>query len=181
MIGNFLGDFIKGNQYLNYDPEIGKGVILHREIDRYTDSHLTVGESKKRLSEKYRHYSGVIVDMFYDHFLAKNFNEFHSSDLKSFSEGHFKTLLAFKPNMPHKAQYMLPHMVENNWLMGYGEMQGMHQALTGLSQRTKFDSKMDEAVEDLVEHYALFESEFRDFFPDIQAHISDFRANLINS
>jgi acyl carrier protein phosphodiesterase len=76
---------------------------------------------------------------------------------------------------------MLPHMVENNWLMGYGEIQGMHQALTGLSHRTKFDSKMDEAVEDLVAYYALFESEFRDFFPDIQAHISDFRANLINS
>uniref|UniRef100_UPI00404875E4 ACP phosphodiesterase n=1 Tax=Roseivirga sp. TaxID=1964215 RepID=UPI00404875E4 len=69
-IGNFLGDFVKGNQYLDFEPDIAKGIILHREIDRFTDSHEVVSESKKRLSEKYRHYSGVIVDMFYDHFLA---------------------------------------------------------------------------------------------------------------
>lgn len=119
--------------------------------------------------------------MFYDHFLANNFNEFHPTDLKSFSEARFKTLMTFRPNMPIKAQHMLPYMVENNWLLGYSQIHGIHRALTGLSRRTKFDSKMDEAIQDLVKHYDSFEEEFREFFPDIQAHISEFKANLINS
>lgn len=72
-------------------------------------------------------------------------------------------------------------MVENNWLMAYAEIKGIHRALTGLSRRTKFDSKMDEAIQDLTQHYLAFESEFRQFFPEIQAHISDFRSNLGNS
>ena len=180
-IGNFLGDFVKGNQYLAYGPKVAKGIILHREIDRYTDAHPVVYESKKRLSKKYRHYAGVIVDMFYDHFLAYNFSEFHSVDLKTFSEDHFERLLAFQSKMPAKAQHMLPYMVEHNWLVAYADLRGIHRALQGLSRRTKFDSKMDEAIQDLTKHYALFEEEFRLFFPDIKAHISDFREDLINS
>ncbi|WP_084362709.1 ACP phosphodiesterase [Roseivirga echinicomitans] len=180
-IGNFLGDFVKGNQYQDYEPDVAKGVLLHREIDRFTDSHEVVNQSKKRLSDKYRHYSGVIVDMFYDHFLAKNFNEFHSEDLRIFSESHFKRLVAFQDQMPVRAQHMLPYMVSNNWLMAYAELKGIHRALSGLSRRTKFDSKMDESIQDLTRHYSLFEEEFRLFFPDIQSHISEFREDLINS
>ncbi|KYG71174.1 ACP phosphodiesterase [Roseivirga ehrenbergii] len=180
-IGNFLGDFVKGSQYQDYEPDIAKGVLLHREIDRFTDSHEVVSQSKKRLSEKYRHYSGVIVDMFYDHFLAKNFSEFHSDDLKTFSENHFKQLLAFQNQMPSRAQHMLPYMVSNNWLLAYAEIKGIHRALLGLSRRTKFDSKMDESIQDLTRNYSMFEEEFRLFFPDIQLHISEFREDLINS
>lgn len=176
-----MGDFVKGNQYQNYEPDVAKGVLLHREIDRFTDSHEVVNQSKKRLSDKYRHYSGVIVDMFYDHFLAKNFNEFHSEDLRIFSESHFKRLVAFQDQMPVRAQHMLPYMVSNNWLMAYAELKGIHRALSGLSRRTKFDSKMDESIQDLTRHYSLFEEEFRLFFPDIQSHISEFREDLINS
>ena len=68
MIGNFIGDFVKGNEYKNFPADIQNGVLLHREIDSYTDSHEIVLESKKRLREKYRHYSGVITDIFYDHY-----------------------------------------------------------------------------------------------------------------
>jgi acyl carrier protein phosphodiesterase len=176
-----MGDFLKGNQYLEYPSQIANGVVLHREIDRFTDAHEIVSESKKRLSHKYRHYSGVIVDMFYDHYLAINFSQFHSEDLQSFTENHFKHLMDFRLKMPLRAQKMLPYMVENNWLLAYAEIKGIHRALTGLSRRTKFDSKMDEASQDLIQHYQAFEADFNQFFPEIQHHISDFRANLINS
>lgn len=166
---------------MEYEPEIAKGILLHREIDRYTDAHPIVLQSKKHLFEKYRHYSGVIVDMFYDHFLARNFHEFHPLDLQSFTEQHFERLMAFKSQMPVKAQNMLPYMVENNWLVGYGELKGIHRALMGMSRRTKFNSKMDEAVQDLTRYYDTFENEFRRFFPDIKSHISEFREDLINS
>lgn len=87
----------------------------------------------------------------------------------------------FMPEMPEKARNMLPYMVRGNWLVGYGRLEGIHRALTGMSRRTRFDSKMDEAVQDLVKHYASFEAEFRSFFPELTEHISQFREDLINS
>src|SRR5258708_857949 len=76
LVGNFIGDFVKG-KYLRdrYEPEIAKGIELHRAIDYFTDLHPIVRQSKNRLRPKYNHYSGIIVDIFYDHFLAANWNQ----------------------------------------------------------------------------------------------------------
>ena len=83
--------------------------------------------------------------------------------------------------MPERAQNMLPYMIRGNWLMNYGKLEGIHRALTGMSRRTRFDSKMDEAIQDLVAHYEGFKSEFQSFFPELDQHISIFREDLINS
>jgi acyl carrier protein phosphodiesterase len=180
-IGNFLGDFVKGKDYLNYPENISKGIVLHREIDRFTDNHEIALRSKDKLRVKYRHYAGVIVDMFYDHFLAKNFSEYHILSLKEFTEKHFIFLMDYIDSMPDKAQRMLPYMIRNNWLLGYAQIEGLHRALSGMSRRTKFDSKMDQSVQELVTHYDAFENEFREFFPIVKAHVSDFKKDLIIS
>lgn len=172
---------MKGGQYKDYSEMVAKGVILHREIDRYTDSHDTVSQSKDRLRAKYRHYAGVITDMFYDHFLSRNFADYHTQPIEAFCQWHYQNLEAFMNQMPERAQHMLPYMIRGNWLVGYGQAEGIHRALTGMSRRTRFDSKMDEAVQDLVANYAAFESEFRSFFPELDRHISQFREDLINS
>lgn len=180
-IGNFLGDFVKGKNYLNYPESIAKGIVLHREIDRFTDTHEIALRSKDKLREKYRHYAGVIVDMFYDHFLAKNFSDYHELSLQVFTEKQFTYLLNYIDSMPENARRMLPYMVKNNWLMAYGQIEGLHRALVGMSRRTKFDSKMDKSIQDLIEHYAIFEEEFREFFPIVKAHVSNFKKDLIIS
>jgi acyl carrier protein phosphodiesterase len=180
-IGNFLGDFVKGKDYLNYPENIAKGIVLHREIDRFTDTHEIALRSKDKLREKYRHYAGVIVDMFYDHFLAKNFSDYHELSLQEFTEKQFVFLMDYIDSMPKKAQQMLPYMIWNNWLLAYAQIEGLHRALSGMSRRTKFDSKMDESVQDLVTHYATFENEFREFFPIVRAYVSDFKKDLIIS
>lgn len=180
-IGNFLGDFVKGKKYLDYSPMIAKGIVLHREIDRYTDTHKIVSQSKARLRDKYRHYSGVIVDMFYDHFLSKNFGDYHSDSVLTFTERHYDNLMAFLPQMPEKAQHMLPYMVSGNWLVGYGKMEGLHRALSGMTRRTRYDSKMNESIQELTTHYSDFEAEFRAFFIELEMHISQFREDLITS
>lgn len=176
-----MGDFVKGKSYLNYPDNIAKGIILHREIDRFTDTHEIPLSSKDKLREKYRHYAGVIVDMFYDHFLAKNFSDYHELSLQAFTEQQFIYLMDYIEFMPENAQRMLPHMVKNNWLMAYGQIEGLHRALNGMSRRTKFDSKMDKSIKELVEHYSDFETEFSDFFPVVMAHVSDFKKDLIIS
>jgi len=160
---------------------IGKGVLLHREIDSYTDNHPTVGLSKDKLREKYRHYSGVIVDMFYDYFLAKNFQHHSGIPLTDFAKSSYDLMESYWDVIPLRGQQMLPYMIRGNWLVNYGKPEGIHRALQGLSRRTKFDSKLEFAIQDLKQYSDEFEEEFSSFFKEIQAHISQFREDLINS
>lgn len=177
MVGNFIGDFVKGKAYEVYSKNIQRGIILHRHIDEYTDHHPVVMESKKRLWEKYRHYAGVIVDMFYDHFLAANWSDFHKMPLPDFAQYVYRLMLSHKEQLPKGVNYMLPFMIEHNWLFNYANTEGIHNALAGMARRTTFKSKMDEAVVDLDHHYSEFEDEFRRFFPDLENFVQDWLKN----
>ena len=162
-----MADFVKGSDYKNYPQEIAKGIILHREIDHYTDQHPEFISSKRRLQPAYRHYSGVIVDMYYDHFLAANFNQFHELSLTSFTRGVYKTLKAHRDLLPARAKHLLKYMSRDNWLLSYADISGLEQALGGMSRRTKFKSNMEFAGRDLRMHYEDFKSEFMSFSPDV--------------
>ena len=168
-IGNFLGDFVKGSPK-TYSIGVLKGIELHREIDRYTDSHPVTIRAKKRLYEKYRHYSSVIIDIFYDHFLAKDWHLYSSHTLSEFADSCYIILNQNIELLPEKARYVLPYMKSGNWLVEYGNMNGMKKTLTGMSKRASFNSKMNLAVHDLEENYQEFQSDFDEFFPDIQEH-----------
>ena len=169
MIGNFIGDFVKGgNTTALYGADIVKGIGLHRAIDQFTDSHPTVKESKNRLRPKYRHYAPVIVDMFYDHFLAKNWDQFHHRPLTDYASDFYLLTRRYEAVLPNKLQALLPYMIAHNWLVSYARTEGIHRALSGMARRTSFDSKMEEAVVDLRSHYPAFENEFMEFFPALQ-------------
>jgi acyl carrier protein phosphodiesterase len=171
MVGNFIGDFVKGRKALeSFEAEIVKGIELHRSIDLFTDKHPVVSRSKDRLRSKYRHYSGVIVDVFYDHFLAKNWNQFHDQPLPDFAEKTYRTVERFNGILPKEVKYMLPYMTKANWLVNYSKVEGIHRALSGMARRTSYDSKMDEAQNDLIRNYNDFEKEFKEFFPALKAH-----------
>lgn len=173
MVGNFIGDFVKGRQLENFEPEITLGIQLHRAIDAYTDNHQMVSKSKDKLREKYRHYSGVIVDVYYDHFLSKHWADYHSTDLEHFTKNTYAVINSYADILPKGAAYMLPYMTQHNWLYQYSKIEGISKALTGMSRRTKFHSKMEEASHDLRLHYAELESEFRLFFEDIRGFSKD--------
>jgi acyl carrier protein phosphodiesterase len=178
MTGNFMGDFVKGKAYLQlYDAEIIKGIELHRSIDEFTDSHPVVTESKNRLRPTYRHYSGVIVDVFYDHFLARNWSEFHSEPLEAFAQRSYQTILSFDAILPDELKRMMPYMINGNWLLNYSELEGIHRSLSGMARRTPYDSKMDKAVSDLQEHYDAFKKEFMEFFPQLDLFCKEFLSN----
>lgn len=167
MIGNFIADFVKGKQYANYPEEISKGIIMHRAVDEFTDNHPVVLQSKKRISHKYRHYSGVIIDMFYDHFLASNWSRYSDLSLEDFAAFTYKIMENNWHYLPGRSQYMLPYMKENNWLVNYAKTEGIHRSLTGMARRTKFESGMEEAVHDLKAFYNQFGAEFEVFIKDI--------------
>jgi acyl carrier protein phosphodiesterase len=171
MVGNFIGDFVKGRNVLeSFEREIALGIELHRSIDMFTDKHAVVAESKKRLRPKYRHYSGVIVDVFYDHFLARNWNQFHTDLLPDFAEKTYRTINRYDAILPTEVKYMMPYMTKGNWLVNYSKVEGIHRALSGMARRTMHDSKMDEAMGDLVSDYDHYKKEFDLFFPELKLY-----------
>jgi len=165
MVGNFIGDFVRGkNFHEQFSASIALGIALHREIDEFTDNHPVVLESKIRLRPKYRHYSPVIVDMFYDHFLAKNWRSYHSLTLDQYAQHAYGILKRFENVVPEQVQRLLPHIIRGNWLLNYAQVEGIHRALSGMAQRTPYKSKMDEASNDLMEYYNCLKTNSLHFF-----------------
>lgn len=167
-IGNFMADGIRGKQFENYHSEIQKGIILHRFIDTYTDSHPIFRESTKRLHPEYHHYAGVIVDVFYDHFLAKNWNQYSEEKLETFVARFYKSLHDNYNLLSERAQGMMPYMIDRNWLVSYKTVEGIHEILTQMDGRTKNESKMRFASNELKLYYNDFENEFTHFFEDLR-------------
>lgn len=170
-IGNFMADGIKGKKYLNYQDEIQKGILIHRWIDSYTDSHPIVKQSTKRLHEKYGHYSGVIVDILYDHFLAKNWLQYHNKALDVYIDQFYDLLKEHYTLLTPRIQKMMVPMMEQNWLLSYATLEGIETVLYNMNIRTKRRVAMDEAIEDLKTHYLDFEKEFTVFFEQLQGFV----------
>jgi acyl carrier protein phosphodiesterase len=167
MIGNFIADAVRGKQILTFPEAIKKGILLHREIDAFTDSHAIVAKTKDRLRPEYGKYAPVIADMYYDHFLAANFSVYSSKDLHTFTDDIYTILQDHWHLLPERVKYFLPYMMKQNWLLSYAEINGIKQALTGLSKRTTFVSGMETAALELENNYQLYAAEFEQFFPEL--------------
>ena len=168
IVGNFIADFVKGKRYLEYPSEISRGIMMHREIDHYTDRHEMVRKGRKRLFQKYRHYSGVIIDMYYDHYLASLWADYSQDPLDSFANKVYKIIEENWQHLPSQSQYMFPYMKSGNWLVRYASTEGIDQSLNGMSRRLNNNSKLDQAVHQLHEFYEDFGDEFKVFIHDIR-------------
>ncbi|OOG73617.1 ACP phosphodiesterase [Flavobacterium sp. A45] len=167
-IGNFMADGIRGKQFETYPLEIQKGIILHRFIDTYTDAHPVFRKSTKRLHEKYHHYAGVIIDVFYDHFLAKNWKNYSDENLTDFTNRFYQSLRDNHDFLSERTKGMMPYMIEFNWLVSYETVEGITRILTQMDSRTKNESKMRFSSKELIEYYTEFEQEFATFFEDLR-------------
>ena len=167
MIGNFIADHIRGNNYEEFSKEIQQGIFLHREIDTFTDAHEVVRKSKRRLHERYRHYDGVIIDIFYDYFLAKNWTDYSAIPLDIYTNSIYKLFTKKSSELPIKSQQFIKYMVEYNILFNYQYKDGIEKVLNGMNSRTKGKSQMNLAIEDLQNLEKEFEEDFTLFFKDL--------------
>jgi acyl carrier protein phosphodiesterase len=174
-IGNFMADGVRGKQYLAFDSEIQKGIVLHRAIDTFTDAHPLFRKCTKRLHSTYHHYSGVIVDVFFDHFLAKNWNKYSEITLEDFVNNFYTSLTIFETHLTEKAKMMKPYMIQQNWLLSYQSIDGIEKILTQMDRRTKNRSMMRNSVTELKQYYTEFEDDFKDFFRELL----DFSSNKL--
>lgn len=166
-IGNFIADSIRANKFQHLPNKVQKGIKLHRLIDTYTDTHLIPKISSKRLHANYSHYSRVIVDIYYDHFLAKNWTKYSDVPLDVFVDDFYDLLEDNYEILPIGVKKMMPYMISDNWLYNYSKMEGIGNVLNGMNRRTKNRSKMNFAILDLEEHYDSFEDEFTEFFDEL--------------
>ena len=169
-IGNFIADGIRGKKYVTYPKEVQIGILLHREIDTYTDAHPIVRQSTKRLHKNYSHYSSVIVDILYDHFLAKNWLQYSTIPLAIYVDRFYRLLEQHYELLPEKTQHMMPYMISGNWLLNYAHIEGIQNVLDGMNRRTNYISGMDKATRELKMYYQEFEQEFTQFFNALKQH-----------
>jgi acyl carrier protein phosphodiesterase len=173
IIGNFIADSVKGSDYKNYPEEIQKGILLHRQIDTFTDTHPIVEESKIRLRKKYRKYSSVIIDVYYDHFLARNWDLYSAVSLDAYTKEIYSIIQDNQHFLPEKARHFMQYMIRYNILEAYSRLEGIQRVLEGMANRAKFESNMEHSIHDLQEHYSLFEEEFKKYFPELQKFVNE--------
>nr|WP_221405920.1 ACP phosphodiesterase [Marivirga tractuosa] len=173
-IGNFIGDFVKASDMEHYNDTINHGIRMHWAIDEFTDQHPIVQKSKDRLRPKYGHYAGVIVDIYYDHFLARNWKEYHAENLRQYVDQQYKMLENHISILPKKVVHMLPYMIKYDWLFNYQYFDGIDRVMHGMANRSNFNSRMDESVVELKKYHMEFEEEFEEFFTELQAFCNDF-------
>ncbi len=180
ILGNFLGDYVKGNlQKLSQDSfpvGIVQGIALHRQIDSFTDTHPIVKQSLYRLQPHFHKFSGIVVDMFYDHIFAKNFQQYCPTPLPVFSQAFYQLLERRKEAIPPALDRMVISMTTRDWLTSYATTEGISWSLKGIASRLKFESGIQHAVSHLLTDYDLYEAEFKAFFPEIQQHCANFLA-----
>ena len=172
IIGNFIADHIRGNNYESFSKEIQQGIFLHRAIDTFTDAHKIVRKSKRRLHARYRHYDGVIIDIFYDYFLAKNWSDYSEIPLDVYTNSIYSLFDEIKLNLPAKSQQFIKYMIEYDILFNYKYKDGIEKVLNGMNHRTKGKSQMNLAIEDLRNLEAELEEDFTLFFKDLIAHVN---------
>lgn len=168
LIGNFIGDFVKGKMVETYPIGIRHGIWLHREIDRFTDTHPLVKASQSYLRPTFGHYSTVITDIFFDYFLGKFWDNYSKKPLELFAEETYLIISGYKDYLPERFREMFFWMKSQNWLLNYRTIEGIQKTLTGLSKRARFDSKMELAPAFLLEREDEFQLIFFAFFKDLE-------------
>lgn len=174
MVGNFIADGVKGKAFGQYPTAIAKGILMHRAIDTFTDQHPIVTHSKALLWPAYGKYAAVLVDIFYDYFLAKNWKEYHKQTLPVFAKETYRMLEEYQPIFPERPKRFYQYMVEYDILSNYASLNGIQQALNGMSRRAAFVSNMEKATKELKLYEPEFETHFKAFFPELEKHVNVF-------
>jgi acyl carrier protein phosphodiesterase len=173
IVGNFMADDIKGRHYGEHHPSVVRGIRLHRAIDSFTDGHPAQRAGRARLRPHAGRYSGVVMDMFYDHLLASNWSLFHSEPLPRYADRMYRLLVEHLELLPAGIRSLLHHMAAGDWLSSYASEQGLARALSGMAARVPQGAVMRGAESVLFAERAVYMAEFEVFMTDIKDHLRD--------
>ena len=166
-IGNFIADNIKGNNYKKFNINWQKGILLHRFIDSYTDSHYIFREHSKIFFNSHRHYSRVLIDIFYDHFLAENWKKYSQISLVNFEYDFCKSLTKNLNKFPNEISNKIRFFINQNWFTKYSSIKGLIYILKKMDNKTQFDSNLVTSIEKFISFAPEMETQFFIFFEDM--------------
>lgn len=176
MVGNLLPDFTKELKHPAYSPETLEGIALHRFIDRYTDTHPVVKRSKEKISSQRRRFSGILIDIFYDHFLALHWQKYHPQSLYESTQFYYRELAKTTLPLPPRLNEAIVRMPQIDLLYNYRTIKGMGHAIDRVSQRIRFKNALHGGCEELVENFDALEVDFHLFFSDLREAVSLYKA-----
>lgn len=171
MVGNFIGDYVKGRHYENYPPLIKHGILLHRKIDDFTDKSPLTRISRNHFTDTYHRYAGALTDVIYDHFLATQWDDYASIPLHEFRYLAYENLLRNFNLLPDRVKNFLPYLVISDWLDSYRTLKGLAKAFHVMAVRTSMPSSTGLAIREIENHYENLKNEFNNFFPELIRHI----------
>ncbi|HCY42696.1 MAG TPA: DUF479 domain-containing protein [Prolixibacteraceae bacterium] len=170
-LGNFIGDFVKGNRYKEFPEQVAFGILLHRRIDSFTDQHADVGECIKLLRPAYGKYSGIVIDVFFDHFLASNWSDYSVYSLRNFAKNAHAIFLSNFFLLPLQVKQFLPFLIQHKRLESYAKRENLFHVLEIMSRWTSLPSNSEWAMQILNHEYDQFESLFRSFFAEMIEYV----------
>ena len=166
-LGSLYGDFVKGRLQGQYDPEIEAAIQLHRSIDVFTDRHPLVDTALSRFSLTRRRYAGIVLDVFFDHCLARDWTLYAERPLALFTSDVYR-VLSTEPQLPERLARIAPYMVADDWLGSYREFEVLEQVLRGISRRLTRPEELAAAMQELRRLYEPLSEDFRLFYPQLQ-------------
>lgn len=173
IIGNYIGDYVKGRDYLKYPELVKKGIILHRHIDDFTDRHPVVHRSKILFTKKYHKYAGVVIDILYDHYLTKEWDTFSRRPIESITYQFYRAMVNNYDILPPKVQDRFPFFIINNWIESYKTSKGLKHVLSTLSKRTSLPSEAKYAIKTFKKNYYTLGEDFMEFFPQLIEYVEN--------
>jgi acyl carrier protein phosphodiesterase len=179
LIGNFIGDYVKGKNITGYSEKVKRGIMLHRKIDSFTDTHIITRSSKKIIAEKYSLYAGIVVDIFYDHFLSANWHLYSEIPLREYIHDRYTLLDSGFSIFPAGVKSWFPYFIKSNWLETYTNFNGLNMVFKRMSYRTSLPDHGEYAVSQLKQNYDILEENFIEFFAEMREMVQkDYNINL---
>jgi acyl carrier protein phosphodiesterase len=177
-LGNLLGDLAKGKEIERLNDSLKLGIYRHYAIDNFTDHHETIIISKRRMGKDYSRFSGVLIDVFYDHFLAKHWSSYTKFIFSDFIAEIHQSFLSYSGEIPAEAQRIIRYMIREDWLSSYLSLAGVESALKRIEyrieRRTDRQINLTDSMQILRQEYLNLEQDFCSFFPELQKHIEGY-------
>ena len=177
-LGSLMGDFVKGPIADNYSPIMRRAIVEHRRIDSFTDQHPIVTECRARLDTRFRRYGGILIDMFFDHCLARQWEHYSSEPLTDFARRMYQTVEEHRHPLPGRMPIAMHYMIKYDSLVHYGTTEGIHRALQGIATRLKRPSALGDGINELTERPTEWQQAFHAFMPELIAVVQNARESI---
>jgi acyl carrier protein phosphodiesterase len=170
-LGNFISDYVKGRDHHNFPPMVQKGILIHRKIDFFTDTHPIVRKHKELFYPKYHKHAGIVTDILYDHFLSHDWHMFSDVAFDEYVDDVHVWLQNNMDAIPTEMKKFIPHFIKNSWLRLYRTIEGIESVLIGMSKGTSLPPEYEFAIHILRKHYNEMKHDFYKYFPELVEYI----------